>query len=86
MSVLNIKDEETYALAAELARLSGQTMTQAVKEAIRDRLAQTRLQQHDQERLVARIKEMAHEIASSPTLDPRSPDEIIGYNEIGVPS
>jgi len=85
MPVLNIKDDETHALAAELARLSGQTMTQSVKEAIRDRLAQFKHTEADQERLLARIREMAHQIASAPDLDTRSPDEIIGYDEIGVP-
>jgi hypothetical protein len=28
---------------------------------------------------------IAQRIASHPVLDPRTPDEIIGYNEIGVP-
>lgn len=85
MPVLNIKDEETHALAAELARLSGHTMTQAVKEALREKLAQTRLEQQNKERLVKRVMEIAHRIASRPVLDSRSPDEIIGYDEFGVP-
>ncbi|MDQ2840978.1 MAG: type II toxin-antitoxin system VapB family antitoxin [Acidobacteriota bacterium] len=43
MPVLNIKDPETHALAAELAKLSGQTMTQSVKEAIKERLAKFKI-------------------------------------------
>ncbi len=85
MPILNIKDEETHALAAELARLRGQSMTQAVKEALKDKLAQTRLEQQNKERLVKRVMEIAHRIASRPVLDPRSPDEIIGYDEFGIP-
>jgi antitoxin VapB len=35
---LNIKNPETYRLATELARLTGETLTQAVTEAVRERL------------------------------------------------
>jgi antitoxin VapB len=36
---LNIKDPETHKLARELAEQTGETMTRAVTEAIRERLA-----------------------------------------------
>ena len=39
---LNIKDPETHRLAGELARLTGETMTRAVTEAIRERLERER--------------------------------------------
>ena len=39
---LNIKNEETHRLAEELARLTGETMTQAITEAVRQRLDQVR--------------------------------------------
>ncbi len=35
---MNIKDRETHRLAQELARETGQSMTKAVKEAIREHL------------------------------------------------
>ena len=35
---LNIKNEETYRLAQELAALTGESMTAAVTEAVRERL------------------------------------------------
>jgi len=35
---LNIKDEETHQLVRELARLTGESQTNAVKAAIRERL------------------------------------------------
>lgn len=43
---LNIKNEETYRLVVELARLTGETMTAAVTEAVRERLDRIRLE-HD---------------------------------------
>jgi hypothetical protein len=39
----------------------------------------------DVTRLVARVMEIARRAADRPVLDPRSPDEIIGYDEQGVP-
>ena len=42
---LNIKDQETYELARELARATGETMTKAVNKALRQRLEQVRKNQ-----------------------------------------
>jgi ribonuclease VapC len=39
---LNIKSEEAHALASELAKLTGESMTRAVTEAIRERLERER--------------------------------------------
>ncbi len=39
---LNIKNEETHRLAQELAMLTGESMTSAVKEAVRERLDRVR--------------------------------------------
>jgi len=39
---LNIKNEETHRLVAELAKLTGESMTTAVTEAVRERLDRVR--------------------------------------------
>lgn len=39
---LNIKNEETHRLAEELARLTGESMTAAVTQAVRERLERVR--------------------------------------------
>jgi antitoxin VapB len=39
---LNIKDEETHRLARQLARLTGENMTRAVSQAVRERLERVR--------------------------------------------
>ena len=51
---LNIKNEETCALARELAELTGETMTGAISVALRERLEREK-KQRDVE---ARIEEM----------------------------
>jgi len=83
--VLNLKDSEVHAMALELAQLTGKSMTQVVKEALRERLAETKAAHEDRRRLLRRVKELAREISSRPVLDPRTPNEILGYDDIGVP-
>ena len=39
---LNIKDEETHRLARQLAQLTGENMTRAVSQAVRERLERVR--------------------------------------------
>jgi antitoxin VapB len=85
MAVLNIKDPEAHALAAELARLTGRSLTQVVKDALRERLDRERIHLSDQKRLVQRVLELAKRASSRPVLDPRSPEEILRYDEFGIP-
>jgi antitoxin VapB len=41
---LNIKNKETYKLVEELAKLTGENMTEAVTEAVRERMERVRRQ------------------------------------------
>ena len=81
-SILNIKDPEVHALAAELASVAGKSLTQVVKEALREKLDRERDQSG---RLADRAMAIGKLCASLPELDARTPDEIIGYDEHGVP-
>ncbi len=85
MAILNIKDPEVHALAVELARRTGQSLTQAVKQALLDRLDRERAATSNHQRLVARVLEVGRRASSRPILDSRSPEEILGYDELGVP-
>ncbi len=40
----------------------------------------------DKTRALERVMEIAERISSLPVLDPRTPDEIIGYDEHGIPA
>jgi antitoxin VapB len=81
---LNIKNDETYQLAAELADLTGETLTDTVTIALRERL--TRIKRHRGGRsLVDELDEIALHCASLPVLDARSDEEILGYDEHGLP-
>jgi antitoxin VapB len=82
---LNIKNPEAGRLAQELARLTGESLTDVVTTALRDRLAMIRRQQ-ERSALMADIRQIQAFVASLPDLDSRSPDEIVGYDDFGLPN
>jgi antitoxin VapB len=56
---LNIKSDKTHQMAQELSRLTGESMTAAVAEAIRERLE--RVRGNSKKNLAERIMEIARE-------------------------
>ncbi len=80
---LNIKNAETHRRAQELARLAGETMTEAVDRAIAERLERIR-KKRNRGALAERLLEIGHECAGLPVLDRRSPDDML-YDEKGLP-
>jgi antitoxin VapB len=82
---LSLKDPETDRLAREVAKLTGESLTEAVRNALADRLIRERLRrgQHS-EGLAEMLDALALECAALPDLDTRSADEIIGYDEDGM--
>jgi antitoxin VapB len=81
--MLNIKDPETDRLARRLANLTGESLTKAVQIAVRDRLE--REERRRGRPSVEHLLAIARRCAARPVIDPRSPDEIIGYDERGLP-
>ena len=83
---LSIRDPETDRLARELAALTGETMTQAIKTALQDRLQRERKRQSATiGRKLARLRAIQDRLAKLPVLDDRTADEIISYDERGLP-
>ncbi|HEX6141137.1 MAG TPA: type II toxin-antitoxin system VapB family antitoxin [Geminicoccaceae bacterium] len=84
---LSIRDPETDRLARELAALTGETMTQAIRTAIAERLERERgARRAEIERKKRGIEEIQRRVLALPVLDERSDDEILGYDEDGLPS
>ncbi len=84
---LNVKNDEAHRLAKELAELTGKSITDAVTKALKDAVAKARVSHRsDVERIIAEVDEIAAHCASLPILDARSPEEILGYDERGLPS
>jgi antitoxin VapB len=81
---LNIKDAETHELARRLATLTGESLTKAVKHAIAEKLAQVE-KTRERDSLADELDRIALHCAGLPKRDRRSADEIIGYDENGLP-
>jgi antitoxin VapB len=83
---LSIKAPEADRLARQLAATTGETITVAVIVAMRERLERQRRKQDDRQTLIAELMAIADHCASLPVLDTRSEDEIMGWDENGLPS
>lgn len=81
---LRIKDPEAGDLARCLAEITGEGIEEAVKAAIRERL--DRETRRRGKLSIEELLAIADQIASQPVIDPRTPEEIIGYDEHGLPT
>ena len=82
---LSIKDPEADRLARELAGLTGESMTQAIKIALEERLRRIRPTKVDQT-LLDVLNEIVKRCAALPVIDDRTAEEILGYDENGLPN
>lgn len=82
---LNIKNPETTRLARRLAAHEGRSITEAITEALRERLERVERQPNraSARAAVERIQAM---VAELPELDSRTAEEILRYDEFGLPS
>lgn len=81
---LNIKDTVTDDLARQLAAETGESITMAIRIALEERLARIRARKRSNvgtDELVAIIARGR----ARPTVDNRPADEILGYDDHGLP-
>ena len=81
MSTLYIKNPAAHELAKKVSKKLGVTLTEAVIRSLQDQL-RAKPRPIDWEKVEAIQKE----IAALPILDSRTDDEILGYDEFGLPS
>jgi antitoxin VapB len=81
---LSIKNPEADRLARELAKTTGETLTEAVVRALRERLRRERGRLRAP-RLKDEMRAIRARCSKLPVLDPRTPDEILGYDDSGLP-
>ena len=81
---LNIRRSETEYLVNELAALTGENKTEAVTRAVEERLDRLRREGRGR-RLADELDKIALHCSELPVLDDREADEIIGYDQFGVP-
>jgi antitoxin VapB len=81
---IHLKNPEAESLAREISRTTGESITQAIITALKERLE--RLRGRRQARSAQeKIRHILERVDQLPDLDGRSPDEILGYNQHGVP-
>jgi antitoxin VapB len=80
---LSIKSDEADRLARELAAETGETLTEAVETALRERLDREHLKHGASMRV--RLARLAADVVALRVADDRAPDEIIGYDDAGLP-
>lgn len=84
---LHIKDPKADKLARELAKVTGESLTEAVTNALEEQLKRKkRMTKAAQEARYRRVMQLLEEIDKLPVYDNRTPDEIIGYDENGLPT
>jgi antitoxin VapB len=80
---LSIKHPEADRLARELAARTGESITEAIIRALKERLQ--REQRRYRPSLEDEIMAISRRCAAMPRKTGRTPDEIIGYDEHGLP-
>ena len=83
---LNIKNPATVALVDELARRRGISKTAAIHEALTERLHRLGYGATEKDQLLAEMRAIRERVAKLPELDSRSDEDIIGYDENGIPN
>ena len=81
---LNIKNPEADALAHELSAATGESLTEAVTEALRARLEAIRRRAAGAP-LLAEVAQLQGFLRDLPDRDSRPPDALLGYDSYGLP-
>jgi len=84
---INIKDPQAHNMAKELAALTGQSLTDAVKMALQQALANFKGTQAAAKPRPSpeRLNEIALRCAALPDCDSRTAEDILDYDEHGLP-
>ncbi len=81
---LNIKDPEAHQLAQELSKVTGETMTEAVTVALRERIARHRRRTRKADATAAELLAIGRRCASYLKGKPVDHDSLL-YDERGLP-
>ncbi len=83
---LSIKDEETDRLVRRLARARKTSFTGAIRLAVSNELARGGPTPDERERFLQAVREAQEIVRRSPIDWSRSEDDILGYDENGIPT
>ena len=83
---ITIKREETVRLARALKQQTGMPMARVIHEALVESMQRLGKVSINRERRLAEMRAIARRVAQMPDRDSRTADEIVGYDENGLPN
>ena len=81
---LSIKNDATERLARQVADETGESLTQAIQKALEERWERLKARRRSRV-LNSQLEDLLQRVDALPTLDSRSADEILDYDEHGMP-
>ena len=81
---LSIKNHETERLARQVASETGESLTEAIQTALRERWERLKVRRRSQV-LAGQVEDLLRRVDALPSLDSRPEDEILAYDEHGIP-
>ena len=81
---LSIKNDETERLARQVARETGESLTEAIQKALQERWERLKAKRLSHV-LAGQVEDLLRRVDALPTLDSRPDEEILGYDEHGMP-
>jgi antitoxin VapB len=81
---ISIKNPETEQLARQLAKETGETITEVIKKSLQDRLQRVRGRRRTSS-LEEEVADILRRVDALPVISTASEDEILGYDENGIP-
>jgi len=81
---LSIKNDATERLARCVARETGESLTEAIQKALEERWERLKARRRSPA-LGAQVEDILRRVDALPTIDSRSEDDILGYDEHGLP-
>ncbi|MEK8016164.1 MAG: type II toxin-antitoxin system VapB family antitoxin [Candidatus Parabeggiatoa sp.] len=81
---LTLNHPEANNLVKELISYTGETLTQAVLNALREKIQKEKEKRKHTVSMKEELLQIGKECAALPILDNRTPEEILGYNNNGV--
>jgi antitoxin VapB len=79
-----IKNPAPERLARAVAKTTGESLTEAIQKALEERWLRLQAKRRNRA-LTIQIDDLLRRVDALPTLDSRSEDEILGYDERGLP-
>jgi antitoxin VapB len=83
---LSIKNADLERLARQVATETGESLTEAIRKALEERWHRLRLRHKHRSRILRdQLEDVLRRVDAMPRLDNRPADEILDYDEHGVP-